>query len=407
VCLLSFVCVCVMEDFEIGEWFTAAGISEAGQKKLLTAEIKDEAAIELLDNETLQLVKLAPGDFVKFRKSRDVFLKAKDSMPGLEDDTSIGRASGETLRKVDTVTEEKGPLYSLDQLAKFLAGKPDYESVVSQADKPQVEKPKLYGGVILPAPSGFVDTGAAAASASSALNTASSVALSSAFMNDLLCLDDCVTNARGEKPLLPVNFVSTPKGIILDHEQVVTTDKDGNLKLKPSKNRPTADKLTVGQWTSANARILAKLVPRFTPQDLIDYLDYTRKVGDLLNQFTYSSVFILDNDHRIYVNTHGGRWNQIDCTLELYHLKRKEDVTTKQVSGAGYVPKTSASTSVNSVAARKSQSQSRPRIGGGLCWDYNSPEGCTYGDQCRFLHQEPSSSAIQRAPRFQTEKSRP
>jgi hypothetical protein len=210
-------------------------------------------------------------------------------------------------------------------------------------------------------------------------------------MSDILCLDDCATNSKGERPLLPVNFVSTPKGIIIDQYQVVTTDKDGSMKLKPSKYKPTPDKITVGQWVAANARIMSKLMPKFSPQDLIDYLDYNRKIGDLLNQFTYSSVFLVDNDHRVDVNHSGRRWNDIDCSLELYYLKKKDEGT----HNAMYSPVSSVIHGTPNVSSRRSQ----PKSSSGICWDYNSADGCRYGDGCRYVHQEAPPN--QRAPRFQ------
>jgi hypothetical protein len=142
--------------------------------------------------------------------------------------------------------------------------------------------------------------------AANQVTSSDAVALGKSFMKDLLCMDDVCTNDKGEKPLLPVNFVSTPRGIIMDQEKVVTTNKDGELIMKPNKNRPTADKLSAGQWVAANSRILAKLSPTFTPQQMMDYLDYTRKLGDLMTQFTQASVFVLDNNHRIEVNQVAG-----------------------------------------------------------------------------------------------------
>jgi hypothetical protein len=215
--------------------------------------------------------------------------------------------------------------------------------------------------------------------------------LGNSLLKDILCLDDCAVNAKGEKPLLPVNFVSNPKGIVLDQDQMVTTDKDGNLKLKPCKNKPTADKIVVGQWIGANARILSKLAPKFSAQDLIDYRDYMRKVGDLLNQFTYSSVFCLDNDHRVDVNFSDRRWNDIDCTLEVYYLKKKEDGASN--SNTMYSP-------VGAGGGNKKAVLGKQRNGSNICWDYNSSDGCRYGDSCRYLHQD--LPAAQRAPRFQS-----
>jgi hypothetical protein len=236
--------------------------------------------------------------------------------------------------------------------------------------------------------------------ASVAAQVKETVDLSRSLMNDILCLDDAVTNDRGEKPLLPVNFVSTPRGVVIDHDQIVTTDKDGNLKLKPSKHRPTPDKISFGQWTAANARILAKLIPRFSAQDLSDYLDYTHMIGDLLTQFTNSSVFSLDYDHRVQVNQSGKRWNDINCTLEVYTLKKRDDSGSSHV----YTPSGVAGGGASSNAQLQSQprkNMSRPRVGGGICWDYNSKEGCSYGDGCRYIHKD-SAGQNQRAPRFQT-----
>ena len=287
-------------------------------------------------------------------------------------------------------------LYSLDQFASFLAGK---SSLLTPTGVP-VDPLMMFGGVDLPKPS--TEEGAGVSFLESPKIATDAVALGKSLMKDLLCMDDCCTNDKGEKPLLPVNFVSTPRGIIMDQEKVVTTNKDGELAIKPSKNRPTADKLTAGQWVAANSRILAKLAPKFSPQDMMDYLDYTRKIGDLMTQFTQASVFVLDNNHRIEVNqTADKRWNNIDCTLELYTLKKKEDSHGSVYTPASVAGSNSGNSGNISASSSSRRNQSRPRVGGGICWDYNSPEGCQYGDNCRYLHQD-SNTRNQRAPRFQT-----
>ena len=205
-------------------------------------------------------------------------------------------------------------------------------------------------------------------------------------MSDILCLDAAVTNDKCENPLLPVNFVSTPIRIVIDHEHVVTTDKEGNLNLKPSKNRPTPDNISVGQWTAANSRTLSKLIPTFSAHDLVYYLYYTWMICYLLTQFTNSSVFILDNDHRVEVNQTGRTWNNINCTLDVYTLKRRDD----QYICSNHVYSTTGAVagSCSTACVQPRTNQNQPRYVSGLCWDYNSKEGCSYCYSCLYVHKD-------------------
>jgi hypothetical protein len=195
--------------------------------------------VEFMDVETLSSIRLAPGDYIKFKRAQSLFKEAKDVMPALEEPVK------------ESVGSKPPPgFYTIQQVARFLAGKEDIvgDSVDSSG--------KLFGGKKLPVPSDEEEKSDTyvppkvhgAVAVIPAKDTArEAVYLGRSLMQDILCLDDCVTNEKGEKPLLPVNFVATPRGIVLDQEQVVITDKDGNLKIKPSKNRPTPDKLSIGQ----------------------------------------------------------------------------------------------------------------------------------------------------------------
>ena len=147
-------------------------------------------------------------------------------------------------------------------------------------------------------------------------------------MRDLLNFDDVPVNSRGEKVLLPINFLSCVRGT-QDNDEVVHSGKGLNLVLQSNLNRVKPEKLTAGQWISANARIMNKLITSgsLTTSSLTDYLEYTRKLGDLLQLYMASSVFLLDHHHRVEVHESGiRRWSDIDCTLENAHLKRKENV---------------------------------------------------------------------------------
>jgi hypothetical protein len=253
-----------MEDFDAKVWMTSAGLSEKGQKKLFDAEISDEVTVRYIDEETLVSLKLAPGDNIRFRRAQDLLVKEHDVLPDLGENTSL-KAAKEAKEAIEAKDAKEAAdsldsgeaKYTIDQFAKFLAGEADLKGKKTSSSE------KILGGVELHIPS---STKSLQSSAVLPTATEEAVKLGKSLMTDILCLDDCATNAKGERPLLPVNFVSTPKGIIIDQDQVVTIDKDGSMKLKPNKYKPTPDKITVGQWVSANARIMSKLMPKFTPK---------------------------------------------------------------------------------------------------------------------------------------------
>jgi hypothetical protein len=194
-------------------------------------------------------------------------------------------------------------------------------------------------------------------------------------------VDDCYTNSAGEKPMLPVNFIRNPKGTITDLDEQVVTE-DGKLVVKPVVRKPTDDQLTAGQWVAANSIFLSRLLPKLSRQDLCDYLDYERKLGGLMQIFTHSSVFILDNEHRIDVHRFNDRWNDIDPTMIGSLLKKKDE--TQLPSNMHTAPRRESQRG-NSRGTRQGASQPDGRKNA-ACWQYNSPEGCPFGQSCHYGH---------------------
>jgi hypothetical protein len=219
------------------------------------------------------------------------------------------------------------------------------------------------------------------------------------LMCDLLNLDDLPVNDRGEKVLLPINFLSSIRGT-QDKDEVLHSGKGINLVLQVSNKRVTPDKLSAGQWIGANSRILDKLITsgRLSASQLADYLDYSRKIGDLLQQYTTSSVFMLDHVHRLEVHDKPSKqWSDIDATLQSAHLKKKDEFNNSQ-----------AANRFSSGSARDSRDNRgrgyQNRHVGSPCFAYNSPEGCRYTkDKCRYDHVDSGDKGGQRdrAPRFQ------
>jgi hypothetical protein len=221
-------------------------------------------------------------------------------------------------------------------------------------------------------------------------------------MRELLGIDDQPLNAKGEKCLLPINFLSCVRGT-QNTEEVLHSGKSLNLVVQSNLRKVSPDKLTVGQWTAANSRVLSKLIEsgRLCGSEVLDYLVYVRKLGDLMQLYTPGSVFQLDHVHRqeLHERTTKRRWQDIDCTLENAHLKRRDEVA--HGTSAFYKPNMSS----NQSSERRGPGF-RKR---GICWAYNSVEGCSFSkDRCRYEHVESSdrsarsSGICERAPRFQT-----
>jgi hypothetical protein len=118
-------------------------------------------------------------------------------------------------------------------------------------------------------------------------------------LRDMLAINECgaTQNRSGELLYLPVNFISHLRGVRAEEEEILQTS--GGSKLVLSQGRKVSpEKLTSGLFFGANARILARMIPQLTPE-LASYLDYLRKVGDLLINYTAASVYLLDNEHRL------------------------------------------------------------------------------------------------------------
>ena len=370
------------EEFDIGIWCKEVGISDNGAKKLLTAEVRDDLAITLLEPDEIAAVKLAPGDLAKFRYGQRLLRKKLETPPELDSVTGTAPTS---------LKPNAEGLYTLEQVTAFLANK-------TSSPVPITKPPTSLNGPQA-APSRRERSTAGPARSVPAEDNADNTEFGRHLLKDLLTVDDCFTNAAGEKPLLPVNFIRNPKGTITDYDEQVVTE-DGRLVVKPNVRKPTADQLTAGQWVAANAIILARLVPRLSHQELIDYLDYERRIGGLMQLFTHSTVFILDNEHRIDVHRFNDRWNDIDPTMIGSLLRKKEE---------SQLP-----SNVHTAPRREGQRSQGPRQGSrgdgrknAACWQYNSPEGCPYGQSCRYGHfdsaaRPTASQPTERAPRFQT-----
>lgn len=185
-------------------------------------------------------------------------------------------------------------------------------------------------------------------------------------LKDILTIQE--SSQKGENPtkkvLLIPDFVVTRDGDN-DSDEETLVFSQGNLRVK-SKNKPTLREVTVAQWISANISILEILRETFSPDQLSDYLQFTKQIGDYLQIYTVPSVLALDNQHRKDVFKYGHKWSDISIHHISFYLVRIR------------MGHTANGSSTNNQAPRQKRK--------GVCHKFNSTEGCTYGSKCRYPH---------------------
>jgi hypothetical protein len=379
-------------DFDFRMWTSVLGLAEVNVKKLETNLVSDlQVLLELREIDIESLKISGVGDGIRLRAGVAKLRALHGGPPPLID------GAGNIVKKSLPVDKQKavGPdgerVYSLAEVEKLLAGKAAIAA--GGADSSVGEKSTALStlAALLTKPSPGAGAG------TSDLKE---------IMRELLGIDDQPLNAKGEKCLLPINFLSCVRGT-QNSEDVIHSGKGMSLVVQSTlKKCTTPDKLTVGQWTAANSRILSKLIVsgRLCGSEVLDYLEYIRKLGDLLQLYTHASVFQLDHNHRLelHESTTKRLWQDIDCTLENAHLKRRDD--------GGHAANTLYKPNVSQGQFDRRNPSFRRR---GVCWAYNTPEGCSYSrDRCRYEHTEStersarSTGGQERAPRFQNNSDR-
>ena len=181
---------------------------------------------------------------------------------------------------------------------------------------------------------------------------------------------------RVRKPLLIPDFVTNYE-IDDDLEDDFVSRQGRTFSLQSKAKRVTLKEITVAQWITANNRIGEILGLSFSPQETADYNRYTRQVGDLFQIYAIECVLKLDNAHRKDMFAYGGRWHDVDNHLERFFLqkmaKRESPLPTDS----------SVSPTVSSPGDGKKNLRKRWSH---VCAKFNTKEGCSYKDHCRFPH---------------------
>jgi hypothetical protein len=181
--------------------------------------------------------------------------------------------------------------------------------------------------------------------------------------------DSLTSGEKNKKFLAIVDFVTLPECFLSDDEETLLTTTGRQLTFKSKNKKLEPKEVSAAQWIGANSRILDVLYPTLSKAEISDYNDYTRQIGDLLQLYTEPSVMSLDHSHRKAVAMFNRRWNDVSNHTERFYLRVK--------------PSQKADRS-DSVKGTKPKGRSKFQH---VCVKYNTSEGCTYGDQCRFRHK--------------------
>ena len=129
-----------------------------------------------------------------------------------------------------------------------------------------------------------------------------------------------------------IDFVSLANAIPGDEETESLSDNNGtSIIMKNSRRKPKIQEVILSQWVSANARIMSKLIADrilSDTRDFLDYLEYTLRMGDLVQTHTVPSVMLFDNKFRQDQAAAGSRWSEYNWHACLFHLEKRASGTS-------------------------------------------------------------------------------
>lgn len=173
-------------------------------------------------------------------------------------------------------------------------------------------------------------------------------------------------------------------------EEILTTSDGRQITVRLPKKKPSADTLQPHQWIAANGRIIKLLLASKPKAVVVDYCDYMTKIGDLLRDYTTSSVFWLDYQHRLAIAESDTKWSDIAPHLKDIHLK------VRQANLPSRAQQSTQSQNFNRRQGgyRDNRQNANTNPGDIICGSYNSRAGCTFKN-CRYNHicNEPGCTA--------------
>jgi hypothetical protein len=378
----------VMENFSFDEWLSDVGLSENGVKCIVRAELTDLKALLLVNvSDVLDELKLSLGDRGKLKYNLEA-LKAEHSE--LYTPVKIAKQvkpppEREDLKKSDLGSgagNENEQKYSIVEVTALLESQRLNLQDPDQTGLKNVESAALNSLPGRRPP--FLGQVTTRSLARDSQLSRRAKAYAGPLVSDLLATNDSSTDkTRGEKPpFLPCNFVSYLRGQHPDEESIVQSVNGTDLILRDNLKRPSPDKITTGQYTEASHRILRLLAPTLSEDEFDEYLEYMCQVGILLQTFTVGSVFALDHLHRQDVHYKGRLWDNINQTLQIAILKKKDDASNfiSSQKNVRKVPSIQPARQSSVSAVMSGSNSSIP------CWHYNQQDKVCRFNPCKFPH---------------------
>ena len=109
-------------------------------------------------------------------------------------------------------------------------------------------------------------------------------------------------------------------------EREVCMQGGAQLVLRQANVRPLPEQVTLAQFLSTNARIMAKLIREGrlrSQEELLDYLKYTADVGDYAQMCELPSVLLYDKEYRKKQARRKTKWGSDDTHLSTFYLHRR------------------------------------------------------------------------------------
>ena len=170
------------------------------------------------------------------------------------------------------------------------------------------------------------------------------------------------------------DYVSRPtQGGFDGTEEELCAQGGTKLFLRTSRQKPAVENITLAQWVSANAPIMAKLIDDDvlnSREKLLDYLQYVQDFGDFAQVCEHNSLMIYDQEFRKKQATKGSSWAVSDVHLSTFYLHRRQ-----RAAPAGQ-------------QHRNPRTNTPPRLldneGKEICRNFNS--NTCQRENCRFSH---------------------
>jgi hypothetical protein len=317
------------------EWIhSIGGLTENGCSKLEKATVVSLTSIRLISETDIDEIRLGLGDRAIFKAGWRQLVGAQPVIP-------VQRTPTEPSPRAEVAipTASGSGHFTIQELAELLKSLPAPASA-SPSPRQQSQQSQAAGTSASDLASRIT---AQTLGKNQALRELAA-SLGQQSSTDTLALDHYTQEQcdTGERCLLPINFATVLGGISGEDDEVVSSNEFGRMVWQSGKKNarnPTPDRLNYGQFYEASARILREI--KLSPPEEVQYLDYMRQLGILLQTFTCASVFTLDHLHRLQIHNHGGDWNHIENTLENSTLKKKEENSSRpSYSSPGVRPNT-------------------------------------------------------------------